>query len=38
MSEEHDSDSGFPSALIWIGILIIVNLLSWIFDWPFWIY
>ncbi len=24
--------------LIWIGLLLFINLLSWIFDWPFWIY
>jgi hypothetical protein len=24
--------------MIWIGILLVINLLSWIFDWPFWIY
>lgn len=35
MSE--DSDSGM-SWLVWIGILLFVNLLSWIFDWSFWVY
>jgi len=30
--------SGFPSWLIWIALLILVNILSAIFDWPFWIY
>ena len=36
MSEEKES-GGFGWA-IWIVVLIVVNLLSWIFDWPFWIY
>ena len=33
--------SGGKGALGWvafIGILLLVNLLSYIFDWPFWIY
>jgi len=38
MSEENNDDSGFPRWLIWIILLIGVNLLSWIFDWSFWVY
>ncbi len=24
--------------LVFIGILLIINFLSWVFDWSFWIY
>ncbi len=24
--------------MFWIGGLVLINLLSWLFDWPFWIY
>lgn len=24
--------------LLWIGALLFINLLSWLFDWPFWVY
>ena len=34
----EDEGSGFPSWLIYVGILIVINGLSAIFDWPFWIY
>lgn len=30
--------SGVPGCLIWIGILLLINFLSYLFDWPFWIY
>ena len=29
---------GGKSWLIWIGALLLINLLSYLFDWPFWIY
>lgn len=29
---------GGSSWLVWIGILVLVNLLSYVFNWPFWIY
>ncbi len=29
---------GAGSWLIWIGLLLFVNFLSWVFDWSFWIY
>ena len=33
------NDEGrFPGWIVWIGILVIVNLLSWLFHWPFWIF
>ena len=35
---EQDNDSGGMGWLIWIVILIVVNICSAIFDWPFWIY
>ena len=31
-----DSDGG--GWLAWIGVLILINFLSWMFDWSFWIY
>lgn len=34
---ENNENSGW-SWLIWIGILLLINLLSWIFDWSFWVY
>ena len=39
--EERASSGGGGGAagwLIWIGVLILVNVLSYAFDWPFWIY
>ncbi len=24
--------------VVWIGVLILINFLSWMFDWSFWIY
>jgi hypothetical protein len=32
-----DSD-GAGGWLIWIFLLLLVNFLSWLFDWPFWVY
>ena len=26
------------SWVIWIGLILFVNFLSWIFDWSFWVY
>ncbi|MCP4522530.1 MAG: hypothetical protein GY827_12690 [Cytophagales bacterium] len=37
VEDDDDGDSAW-GWLIWIGILVVVNLLSYIFDWPFWIY
>ncbi len=34
----HSEGSGVPGWLIWVGVLIGVNVLSYVFDWPFWIY
>ncbi len=33
-----DSSGGGARFLIYIGILLFINLLSYMFDWPFWIY
>ncbi len=33
-----DEGGGFPKWLIYIGILVVVNILSQAFDWGFWIY
>ena len=30
--------SGAWGWLIWIGALLLINFLSWVFDWPFWVY
>jgi hypothetical protein len=29
---------GMMGWVVFIGILLLVNLLSYIFDWPFWVY
>lgn len=36
MSDSDDNKVG--GWLVWIGILLFINLLSWIFDWSFWVY
>ncbi len=36
---EEQSDSGSTGGwLTWIGLLLLVNFLSYVFDWPFWVY
>ena len=35
---EGGGGSGAWGWLIWIGILLFINFLSWAFDWPFWVY
>jgi hypothetical protein len=35
MSEDSSSASGW---LVWIGLLLLINFLSWLFDWSFWLY
>ena len=35
---EESDDDGSYSWLIYIGILVLINVLSYMFDWPFWIY
>ncbi len=36
--EATSDDDGAGGWVVWIGVLILVNLLSWMFDWSFWIY
>jgi hypothetical protein len=35
LTEEADGCSGW---MVWIGILLLINFLSWAFDWSFWLY
>jgi hypothetical protein len=35
MSEDSAGAGGW---LVWIGLLILINFLSWLFDWSFWVY
>ena len=34
----ESADEGFPSWLIYVGVLILINVLSAMFGWGFWIY
>ena len=36
--EEESGGGGIPRWAIYIGILVGVNVLSYVFDWSFWIY
>lgn len=33
-----DNGGGFGGWIIWLLALGVINLLSWAFDWSFWIY
>jgi hypothetical protein len=35
---EDDESRREDRRLIWIAVIIVVNVLSAIFDWPFWVY
>lgn len=35
---ESGSGGGGMGWLAWIGVLLFINLLSWLFNWPFWVY
>jgi len=35
---QGSGDGGAAGWMIWVGILLLINLLSFLFDWPFWIY
>ena len=35
---QSSSGGGGMGWLIWIGALLLINLLSYLFEWPFWIY
>ncbi|MGB1102998.1 MAG: hypothetical protein ACPG21_05160 [Crocinitomicaceae bacterium] len=37
-AQAEGGGNGVAGWLIWIGVLILVNILSYAFDWPFWIY
>ncbi len=34
----QSSGGGGMGWLVWIGLLLFINLLSYLFNWPFWIY
>ncbi len=39
VSEENvGEETGGGSWLVYIGLLLLVNFLSYVFDWPFWVY
>ncbi len=31
-------DRDIPSWWIWIGLLVLINVLSWTFNWNFWFF
>lgn len=33
-----DDSGGLGGWLVWIGLLVLINFLSWLFDWSFWVY
>lgn len=33
-----DDEGGGMGWLIWIGLILLINFLSWAFNWGFWIY
>ena len=35
---QKSTGSGAMGWLVWIGIILLINFLSWVFEWPFWIY
>lgn len=37
-SYSDDSDSGCGGWAIWLGLIIIINILSAVFDWNFWVW
>ena len=37
-AREEGGGGGGRGWLIFIGLLLLVNLLSYLFDWPFWVY
>jgi hypothetical protein len=38
MSDGEGGGSRLVGALGFVGILVVVNGLSWLFDWSFWLY
>ena len=37
-AQSNDGGGGGMGWLIWIGAILFINFLSWVFDWPFWVY
>jgi len=37
-AQPSHAGSGVPGWAIWIGELLLINLLSWLFNWPLWVY
>ena len=35
---QEDEGGGAMGWLVWIGAILFINFLSWVFGWPFWIY
>lgn len=35
---DNDGEKGEGNWLVWIGGLALINFLSWVFDWSFWLY
>ncbi len=38
MSDEESKGGGCSGWMVWIGILLLINLLGWAFGWSFWIF
>ena len=38
MSDEESKGGGGGGWMVWIGILLLINLLSWALDWSVWLY
>lgn len=38
MSNDPQPQGGIPRALIWVGVLVVVNVLSYVFHWGFFLY
>lgn len=34
----REKEGGGMNWLVWIGLILFINLLSYLFNWPFWIY
>jgi hypothetical protein len=35
---KSNAGEGGMGWLIWIGAILFINFLSWVFNWPFWVY
>lgn len=36
--QAQDAGGGVSGFVLWIGALAVINFLSFVFDWPFWVY